>query len=299
MAKVKVICTSTGCIEYAPERYRNLDISFIRVHLFFKGKEHLEGLDLDPYDMYNQMLSVKDVKNDLPHTAIPTYEEVAEQFQKAIDEGYDEIFCVCIDSYLGGTYNFIRLVAKDFEDKIKITCIDALVTSFQEGWMAIKAREFFDKGMKTEDVIKEIEWIKAHREFVGIVPQLDYLILNGRLKGGKAFMGKLMKICPVLEFNHKGELVSIGSAIGTVGGIKKAIDIIKQRIGDRDPKDYILMHAFTGPSPLDKMKIIEAKEGIKTNHEEVVMSPVSGCHIGPWMAAYLYIPIRREDEPLE
>ena len=44
--KRKIMCTSTGCIEYAPERYQEYDIDIIRVHVHFQGKEYLEGLDL-------------------------------------------------------------------------------------------------------------------------------------------------------------------------------------------------------------------------------------------------------------
>jgi uncharacterized protein (UPF0210 family) len=44
---------------------------------------------------------------------------------------------------------------------------------------------------------------------------------------------------------------------------------------------------------------IEKEYGIQTNHEKVIMSPVSGCHNGPWLAGYGYLPIRREDEELE
>ena len=47
------------------------------------------------------------------------------------------------------------------------------------------------------------------------------------------------------------------------------------------------------------LREIEQKYGIETNHEAVIMSPVSGCHNGPWLAGYGYMPIRREDEPLE
>ena len=101
MSKIKVICTSTGCLEYAPERYRNLGIGIIRIRLNFEGKEYFEGLDLDPVDMYAKLATVTDVKGNLPSTAIPTHEEVAGAYQKAIDEGYDEVIMVCLDSYLG------------------------------------------------------------------------------------------------------------------------------------------------------------------------------------------------------
>ena len=103
MGKRLVMCTSTGCLEYAPERYHNLGIEIIRVHLFFKEKEYLEGLDLDPVDLYKQMENTSDVKKTLPHTAMPTHDEIAEKFEKAIKDGYDEVICVCISSGLGGT----------------------------------------------------------------------------------------------------------------------------------------------------------------------------------------------------
>ena len=50
---------------------------------------------------------------------------------------------------------------------------------------------------------------------------------------------------------------------------------------------------------IDELKEIEKEYGIECNHEDVIMSPVSGCHNGPWLAGYCYFPIRRDDEPLE
>ena len=72
MAKTKVMCTSTGCIEYAPERYRKMGIDIIRVHVLFEGKEYLEGLDLDPVDFYDRLEKLENPKNNLPKTAMPT-----------------------------------------------------------------------------------------------------------------------------------------------------------------------------------------------------------------------------------
>ena len=83
--KRKVMCTSTGCIEYAPERYRKYDIDIIRVHVNFQGKEYLEGLDLDPVAFYRELETLEDPKNNLPTTAMPTREElmaVAQEYKR-------------------------------------------------------------------------------------------------------------------------------------------------------------------------------------------------------------------------
>ena len=84
MAKIKIMCTSTGCIDYAPERYKALGIDIIRIHVLFNGKEYREGLDLDPVDFYEQLEKIEDPKNHLPSTAMPDTEEIMECFDRAV-----------------------------------------------------------------------------------------------------------------------------------------------------------------------------------------------------------------------
>lgn len=300
MSKIKVMCTSTGCIEYAPKRYmEEHDIDVIRVHVLFNGNDYLEGLDLDPVEFYKQLETLEDTKNNLPKTAMPTIPEIKAHYDKAVREGYDEAIVIAISSGLGGTYNLLRLVAEEYKDKIKIHVIDAKITCFAEGLLAIKASELVKKGVDTPTILKEIEWIQKRMELFGIDGKLDYLIYNGRLKGGKAFFGKMLSICPVIHFNEVGELVPLCSVRTQKKALQKTCELLKEIIGDRKSEDYILLHLYTGTSVLDKLVEIEKDYGIETNHERVIMSPVSGCHNGPWLAGYIYVPIRREDEPLD
>lgn len=294
-----VACTSTGCIEYAPERYRNYGIEIIRVHIVFNGKERLEGLDLDPVEFYDYLETVKNPKDNLPYTAMPTTEEIHAFFDKAVANGYTEVFVIAISSGLGGTYNLIRLIGEEYKDKLKVNVIDSRITCFGEGLMAIKVAKLVEEGVSTEQILKEVDWIKTHQEFLGVDGKLDYLIYNGRLKGGKAFMGKMMNICPLIHFSKEGEIVSIASVRTPKKALHKTCEELLKIIGDRDEKDYILFKVFTGPSLVADLDEIEKEYGIKCNHEPVIMSPVSGCHNGPWLAGYGYFPLRREDEPLD
>ena len=297
--KRKVMCTSTGCIEYAPERYKKHDIDIIRIHVHFKGKEYLEGLDLDPDAFYKELEVLEDAKNNLPRTAMPSPERIREHFDKAYEEGYREIIVIAISAYLGGTYNLIRLTAEEYKDKMNIIVIDSKITCFGEGMLAIKAAEMIEKGIPTETILKEIAWMMKHQEFLGVDAKLDYLIYNGRLKGGKALMGKMLNICPVVHFTHDGELCALQSVRTPKKALAKTCEILKEMIGDRDPADYLLWHTYTGPSLLEELVEIEKKYDIHTNHEKVITSPVSGCHNGPWLAGYGLLFLRREDEPLE
>ena len=299
MSKIKIMCTSTGCIEYAPERYGELGIDIIRIHVFFNGKEYREGLDLDPVDFYRQLETIEDPKNHLPYTGMPETEEIRECFDRAVDEGYDEAMVFVLSSALGGTYNKICLIAKEYEEKLKIHVIDTKITCFGEGLLAIKASEFAARGMSSEEIMKEIRWMMKHQEFIGIDGKLDYLIYNGRLKGGKAFMGQLLGVCPVIHFSEEGEIVPLESVRTQKKALARTCEILKEKLGDRDPADYLLWHIYTGPSLIKVLEEIEPRFGIKTNHEAVIMSPVSGAHNGPWLAGYGLAFLRRDDEGLE
>lgn len=299
MSKIKIMCTSTGCIEYAPERYHDLGIEIIRIHVLFNGKEYKEGLDLDPVEFYRQLETIEDPKNHLPSTALPDTEDIRAAFEKAIADGYDETIVFTLSSALGGTYNKICLIAREFEDRLKINVVDTKITCFGEGLLAIKAVEFAQKGLSSEEILKEIAWMMKRQVFIGVDGKLDYLIYNGRLKGGKAFMGQILNICPVVHFSNEGEIVALESVRTPKKALARTCELLKEAIADRDPKDYLLWHVYTGPSLIETLKSIEEKYDIKTNHEEVIMSPVSGCHNGPWLAGYGLAFLRRPDEPLE
>ncbi len=299
MSKIKIMCTSTGCIDYAPERYKNLGIDIIPIHVFFQGKEYREGIDLDPVEFYRQLETIEDPKNNLPSTGMPETAEIRGCFDRAIENGYDEAIVFTLSSGLGGTYNKICLIAREYEGKLKITVIDTKLTCFGEGLLAVKAAEFAAKGMESDDILKEIKWLMKHQLFMGVDGKLDYLIYNGRLKGGKAFLGQMLNICPVIHFSPEGEVVPLESVRTPKKALARTCELMKERIGDRSPEDYLLWHIYTGPSLIETLKQIEGKFGIQTNHEAVIMSPVSGCHNGPWLAGYGLLFLRREDEPLE
>ena len=299
MGKIKIWCTSTGCIEDAPERYRELGIDIIRIHIIFEGKEYLEGLDLDPVKFYERLETIEEPKKNLPSTAMPTTQALYDHFEAAIAEGCDEAIVFTLSSALGGTYNKICLIAEEFKERIKIHVVDTKISCFGEGLLAIKAAEWAKAGKTSEEILKECAWMMRRQEFVGVDAKLDYLIYNGRLKGGKAFMGQMLKICPVVHFTKEGEIVAMESVRTPKKALARMCEIMKEIIGDRAPEDYVLFHIYTGPSLLTTLKEIEPKYDLATNHEAVIMSPVSGAHNGPWLAGYGLAFLRREDEPID
>ena len=299
MSKIKIMCTSTGCIENAPERYRNLGIDIVRLSVLFEGKEYLEGYDLDPDEFYAKLEKLEDPKNNLPKTSMPSPEEIVSHYDKAVADGYDEVIFYTLSTGLSGTYDLACSLAKDYADKIKIHVVDSKNNSFVEGFLAVRAQQMVNEGKSSEEILKESAWTIKHQRFIAVDGKLDYLIYNGRLKGGKAFLGQLLNICPILHFNEEGNIVALESVRTQKKALARMCEMVKERIGGRSPEDYVLFHIYTGRSLLETLLPIEEKFGIKTNHEEVIMSPISGSHNGPFLAGYGIVFLRRDDEPLE
>lgn len=293
------MCTSTGCLDYAPERYRAEDIDIIRIIVNFKGREYLEGLDLDAVDFYRQLEELEDPRNNLPSTAMPYRETIADHFERAYKEGYREVIVISLSAYLGGTWNLISQVAKEFEDRMRISVIDSKIACFGEGLLAIRARDLAAAGVDHDRILRELDWMIKRQEFIGVDGKLDYLIYNGRLKGGKALMGRMLNICPVVHFSHEGEICALQSVRTEKKALARSCEIVKELIGDRSPEDYLLWHVYTGPSLLKTLEEIEPRYGVKTNREAMIVSPVSGAHNGPWLAGYGIAFLRRDDEPLD
>ena len=296
----RMVCvTSTGCLSYAPERYQNSGIEEFNIIVNFNGKDYQEGIDLDPYNFFKELIELEDPKNHLPHSAIPETETIRNKFQSFVDRGYEEVIIITLSSYLGGTYNTIKLISEEFQDQLKITIIDSKITGFNEGLLALQAKKLVDEGVDTETIVKEINWSMEHQAFIGVCGSLDYLIYNGRLKGGKAFISKLVHICPVMHFNKNGELEAFATTVGTKKGAMLAVETVANMVKDLDPNDYILFRNYSGEHSADILKSCEEQFGLKVNHEDMIVSPVIGCHVGPHLASYGLFLKRRPDQPLE
>ncbi|MBQ3234854.1 MAG: DegV family EDD domain-containing protein [Clostridia bacterium] len=298
MSKRLVVGTSSGALYLAPERYQDKDIKIIPLGLIFKGEEYEEN-KVDAKAFYAELETLKNPKENLPRSSMAKADDIRAVYQEAVDNGYDEVIVVCLSSYLSGTYSLFQTVAKEFEDKLKITIVDTKICSFPEGYLCHLAKKLVDEGVPTEQIVKELEWVKKTQQFIGVDAKLDYLIYNGRLKGGKAFMGKMLSICPLVGFDRDGVLGSIRTVRTPKKALHELCKEILPLIGDRKPEDYILYHIYTGESILDTLKEIEKEYGIKVNHEQVMMTPGPGSSNGPWLAGYGLSFIRRDDEPLD
>ena len=180
------------------------DCSFLKTHT---GEEFYEELSKNPSGFTS---------------APPNIQEFYNAFESYVKEGYG-VLSMSISSGMSGTYNFAvkakEMILEKYKDA-KIECFDSLRFGPGYGLMAIYASILRSEGKSLEEVKEFLESNKNRFHQIGWLDDLSFVAKKGRLSHAKAFMGKLMGIKPLGEFDYNGLTTVIGKAKGEKSAYK-------------------------------------------------------------------------------
>ncbi len=268
-----VVDTSTGGLDYFPFPH---DVKLIRIKIFIGEQGYLDGSEMKADDFYRMMRENPDL---VPKTSQPSVGEVISFFESLYLEGYDSFFVTTIASTLSGTYNTISVAAKSLEDKMNIRVFDTKTVCFSEGMFALEASKMLNMGHSFDEIEDKLSDMRKKNTIFFAVDSLTQLVLNGRLSGAQAFVGKLLKIKPILQVQETGQIVSIEK----IRNIKSALSSIASKVqayaNGRSYEAYIL---YTGNPKLRDffVETLKMELGLE-NLYEAPSTPVVGAHIGP------------------
>lgn len=268
-----VVDTSTGGLDYYPFEHH---VKVIRIKLFMHDRAYLDGSEMKADDFYRIMREDPDM---VPKTSQPSVGEIIQFFEGLYHEGYEACFVTTIASVLSGTHNAIQLAIKEFEGKMDLRLYDTKTVCFSEGLFALEADNMIQEGKTFDEIEERLNRMQKRNTIFFAVDSLTHLVLNGRLSGAQAFMGKLLKIKPILQVQESGHIVSIEKIRNIKHALESITDKVKEYTQGRPYDAYVL---YTGnPSLRDYfLDVLNAKLGLE-NLYEAPSTPVVGAHIGP------------------
>lgn len=219
------------------ERY---NIGIAPLNIIINDKSYRDKIDISSDDFY-ELLSGMD---ELPTTSMPSPEEYLKIIDKAIEEGFTEILCICMSSGTSGAYQSATIARDVFFDKnpdtsIKLHVVDSLCMSHGSGWLIMKTAQFIEEGYSFERIVEFNETYKTRVKHLLCVDDLDNLIKSGRLTNASAFIGKLLKVKPIMTMKGgKGAIVAKERGRNRV--LKYYVNQFNQRV-DREVTDFIIV----------------------------------------------------------
>ena len=244
----------------------------------------LDWENISPQDFYTSMS-----KDSMYTTGIKNIEVQEAFFEKYLKQGKD-ILSISLSHALSNTFDGCRKAAQNLQEKYpdrKIVCVDSLRYSGGDGLLCSFAGEMKKAGKSLDEVAEWLENNKHRCHQTGTVDDLKFLAKMGRCSNVSAFMGSLINIKPIAEFNRDG----MNQIITKVTGYKKLfaamIEYMKATI-EPDTKRIFVSHTFR------KAQWLQLQELIRENFPSAEIIPTTvnmanGSSIGPGMVVAFYM----------
>lgn len=256
------------------------DIGIAPLRINIGEKTYKDKIDISADDFFKILPDLK----ELPTTSMPSPEDYLDIIYKSIEEGYTEFLCICMSSGTSGSYQS-AVLAKDYfyesnpGSDIKIHVVDSLSMSHGSGWLILKSARLLEEGYTFEELIEFNENHRTRVKHFLCVDDLNNLIKSGRLTNASAFIGKLLKVKPIMSMK-KGKGAIVAKARGTSRALKYYVHEFKSRYQE-DLSDFIIIGYSSNIAIANRLKkLIKEETDFKGDIYIMQMGVAVGTHVG-------------------
>ncbi|WBW95555.1 DegV family protein [Oceanirhabdus sp. W0125-5] len=274
---IKIMADSTCDLSQDIIEKYNIGVAPLTINI--EGKPYRDKIDIQPDEFYDMIQELKDVT-----TAMPSPNEYLKIMNEAVKEGHTEILCICMSSGTSGAY-YSGVMAKEmfYEENpnsdVKIHVVDSKGMSHGSGWLILKTAKLREQGATYEELIKFNESYKTSVKHFLAVDDLDHLIKSGRLTNASAFIGKILKIKPIMSM-RKGKGAIVAKERGRKKVLKHYIDEFIKR-NDPEVTDFIIVGYTSDKKVAENLKL-KIQEETEFNGDIFIMQMgvAVGTHVG-------------------
>ena len=230
----------------------------------------------DGHTFYSRLVKGEPVK-----TSAPNVEEFKDRLRPILLAGKD-ILNLAFSSALSATYQNACIAAEDLKEEFPdatILTVDTLAASLGQGMLVDLALEQQKQGRTIWEVRDWVEANKLHLCHWFTVGDLSQLRRGGRLSAGKAILGNLLHIKPVLHVDDGGRLVPMDSVKGRKKSIEAMFRMMEETVTDPASQRIYISH---GDCLEDAQMLADmAKERLGVQSVTIgYVGPVIGAHSG-------------------
>lgn len=224
---IKLIADST--CDLSDEILGKYDIKIAPLSISFEGKTYKDRVDLFPDDFYS---IIENIDGEIK-TAMPSPDEFLKLYNTAVEEGAENILCICMSSGTSGSYQSAKIAESYFYEEhqksdIKIHVVDSKSMSHGSGWLILKSAQLIEKNFSFEEIVAFNESYKKNVKHFLSVDDLDHLLKSGRLTNASAFIGKILRVKPIMSMKD-----GKGAIVAKVRGKKRVLNHYVEQLQER------------------------------------------------------------------
>ena len=275
---VRVLVDSTADIPQA--RARELGIEVVPLTVHFGDETFRDGVDLDGPAFYRRLAS----SPVTPTTSTPPPALFEDVYRKLAAEGTTGVLAMHIGSDLSATYSVSKTAADAVtaETGLPIEVIDSRQVSAGYGLpaeiLAAQARD----GANLPDLKAHAMSLLSRVHLVAVLDTLEFLQRGGRIGRGRAFLGTMLSVKPLLEVRDSA--VHPLEQVRTTSRARERVGQIIARLGELESVAIVQSDDATG------QQLLEVARTFWSGPAEIFsLGPVVGTHAGPGAGAIVAI----------
>ncbi|GAU77052.1 DegV family protein [Fusibacter sp. 3D3] len=259
---------------------KQYDIGIAPLSITIDGHTYKDRIDIDSDTFFAKIADYKAP----PITAMPSPALFLQLFEDAYIQGKKEILCICMSRKTSGSYQS-ALIAKDYfidaHEVIdyKIHIVDSTSMSHGSGWLILKSARLLNSDKTFEEVVEFVEAYKRNVKHLLSVDDLDNLVRSGRLKPTSAFIGKMLKVKPIMSMRD-GEGAIVGKERGRKKVLQHYIDAFKERV-NLELTDFVIVGYTSDKLYAENLvQLIKSETAFQGEILLLQMGVAVGTHVG-------------------
>lgn len=268
--KTAIVTDSTA---YIPKDLREKhNIHMIPLSVVFGNESYREEVDITAEAFYEELK----VRKDLPTTSQPPTGEFVELFEQ-LGKEHDAIISVHLSSGISGTYQG-SVTAGEMVEGVKVHSFDSEISCMVQGFYALEAAEMASEGKPADEIMERLNEMKNTMRAYFMVDDLTNLQRGGRLSGAAAFVGSLLQVKPILNFEDK-VIVPFEKIRTRKKALNRVFELFDEDASKGVPMRAVLIHGNIE----EEAKLMKVDLEQKYPNVEFLLSyfgPVIGTHLG-------------------
>lgn len=257
-------------------------IALVPLQVVWGNETFRDRVQLTPDDFYRRLRGAK----DLPTTSQPSPAEFLRVFRDARQEAHD-VIAVLLSSALSGTFQSgVAALRASQLDHVHI--VDSRSASLGVGLLALRASELAEAGRTADEIVAELERIKGQSGMLLTVDRYDNLLRSGRVSRGKAWLGGMLDVKPILSLDASGRVIPLDRVRGRDNLVPRVLSLLERRLTPRPRAVRFGVAHADAPEAADRVRTALIAAYQPKDCFVTLATGVLGTHVGTGAWAVFY-----------
>lgn len=213
------VVTDSSC-DLSREWAREHGVEVVPLRLVVGDRSYRDVEEVGPDEL---LTLLEDEGTPVPTTSQPPPQDFLDAYREVLDRGSREVLAVYLSAALSGTHDAGLTAARMLDASTGWRVVDSRSGSLGLGMMVVRAVELLDEGRELEEVAEELERIRDRSNLFFTVENLEQLLRSGRVSWGRAWLGDLLDLRPLLTLDEEGHIVPAGRVRGRDAAVEQVL----------------------------------------------------------------------------